>query len=134
MENKKKLLLRHSMTLKTTSKKNFCFKYLSTMDASTQFLCVTFYVYLQSLCKQFQTFNKNLDKVQQNQTGAMKGSIWVVSKWFCENCAKVLKSHMQKSQELNHVLAHIEGKDLGQKFLLGIVLGVIEGLINRGFF
>ena len=43
------------------------------------------------------------------------------------------KSH-EKSQELYHVLAPIEGKDLGQQFLLGIVLGVLEGLIKRGFF
>ena len=43
------------------------------------------------------------------------------------------KSHA-KSQKHNHVLAPIVGKDLGQQFLLGIVLGVLEGLINRGFF
>ena len=43
------------------------------------------------------------------------------------------KAH-EKSQEHNHVLAPIVGKDLGQKFLLGIALGVLEGLINRGFF
>ena len=34
-------------------------------------------------------------------------------------CQKFGKSH-EKSQELNHVLAPIEGKDLGQQFLLGI--------------
>ena len=39
-----------------------------------------------------------------------------------------------KSQEFNHVLAPIEGKDWGQKFLLGIVLWVREGLFTRGFF
>ena len=67
MENKKEpLLIRPSRTLKTSSKKNFYSKSLPTMGASTWFLCVTFYVYLQSLCKKFQTFNKNLDKVQQN--------------------------------------------------------------------
>ena len=40
----------------------------------------------------------------------------------------------EKSQEHNHVLAPIVGKELQQKFLLGIALGVLEGLINRGFF
>ena len=34
----------------------------------------------------------------------------------------------------NHVLAPIVGKDIKQKFLLDVVLRVLEGLINRGFF
>ena len=48
-------------------------------------------------------------------------------------CKNFGKSH-GKSQELNHVLVPIEGKDLKQQFLLGIVLGVLEGLIKRGLF
>ena len=54
MENlREPVLIRPSRTLKTTSKNNFCFKSLSTMGASTWFLCVTFYVHLQSLCQHF---------------------------------------------------------------------------------
>ena len=34
----------------------------------------------------------------------------------------------------NHVLVPIVGKDLELKLFLGFNLGVIEGLINRGFF
>ena len=52
----------------------------------------------------------------------------------CVNCAKFLRNHMKKTQEYNHVLAPIVGKDLGQKFFFGFVLGVLEGLINRGSF
>ena len=48
-------------------------------------------------------------------------------------CKIFEKSH-KKSQENNHVLAPIVEKDLGQKFLLEIALGVLKGLINRGFF
>ena len=48
-------------------------------------------------------------------------------------CKIFVKSH-EKSQEYNRVLALIVGKNLGQKFLLGIALGVLEGLINRVFF
>ena len=67
MKNQKKpLLIRPSRTLKTTSKTKFCFKSSSSMGASTWFLCVTFYVYLQGLCKNLQTFNKNPVKVRQN--------------------------------------------------------------------
>ena len=50
--------------------------------------------------------------------------------WNCEK--KIGRSHA-KSQEHSHVLAPIVGKDLGHKFLLGIALGVLEGLIKRGF-
>ena len=67
MKNQKKpQLTRPSRTLKTTSKRSFSFKSLPTMGASTWFLCMTFYVYLQSLCKIFQFFFKNLVKVEQN--------------------------------------------------------------------
>ena len=94
MENQNEpLLIRPSRTPKTNPKKNFCSKSLPTMGASTWFLCVTFSVCLQNLCKKF-----------------------------------------EKSQEYNHVLAPILGKDLGQKFFLGFVLGVLEGLINKDFF
>ena len=48
-------------------------------------------------------------------------------------CKIFEKSH-EKSQEYNHVLAPIVGKDWGQKFLLVFVVGVQEGLINRGSF
>ena len=34
----------------------------------------------------------------------------------------------------NHVLAPIVGKEIKQKFLLDVVLRVLKGLINRGFF
>ena len=52
IENQKKpLLIRPSRTPKTNPKKNFCSKSLPTMGASTWFLCVTFYVCLQNLCK-----------------------------------------------------------------------------------
>ena len=44
-----------------------------------------------------------------------------------------LKSH-EKTQEHYHVLAPIVGKDLGQKFILGILLGSLQGLIRRGLF
>ena len=98
MENQKEpLLIRPSRTPKTIPKKNFCSKSLPTMGASTWFLCVVFYVCLQSLCKSFG------------------------------------KAH-EISQDYNHILAPIVGKDLGQKFFLGFVLGVLEGLINRGSF
>ena len=52
---------------------------------------------------------------------------------LCKLCKIFEKSH-EKSQEYNHVLAPIVGKDWGQKFLLVFVLGVPEGLINRGSF
>ena len=64
MKNQKEpLLIRLSVTPKTIPKKNFCLnlKSLPTMGASTWFLCLTSYVYLQSLCKKIQTFNKNRD-------------------------------------------------------------------------
>ena len=52
---------------------------------------------------------------------------------LCKLCKHFEESH-EKSQEYNHALAPIVGKDLGQKFFLGFVLGVLEGLINRGSF
>ena len=54
-----------------------------------------------------------------------------IEKVLCKLCKFFGKSH-EKSQEYNHVLAPIVGKDLGQKFFLIFVLGVLEGLINRG--
>ena len=69
MENQKKpkgLLIRPSMAPKTNPKENFCSKSLPTMGASTWFLCVTFYVCLQSLCKISQTCHKNQVEVTQN--------------------------------------------------------------------
>ena len=70
MENQRRpQLIRPYIASKTSPKNQFCSKSLPTMGTSTWFLCVTFYVYLQSLCKKYQLFNKNLDKVQQNQTG-----------------------------------------------------------------
>ena len=44
-------------------------------------------------------------------------------------CKKFEKSH-EKTQEHNHVLAPIVGKDLGQKIIWGILIGVLQGLIN----
>ena len=67
MENQKEpLLIRPSMASKTSPKNQFCSKSLPIMGASTWFLCVTFYVYLQSLCKNVQFFYKNPVKVKQN--------------------------------------------------------------------
>ena len=67
MENKNEpLLIRPSRTPKTNPQKNFCSKSSPTMGASTWFLCVNFYVLLQSLCKNSQTCHKNLLKVTQN--------------------------------------------------------------------
>ena len=48
-------------------------------------------------------------------------------------CKNFEKSH-EKTQEHNNVLAPIVGKELGQKFILGILLGVLEALISRGLF
>ena len=45
---------------------------------------------------------------------------------FCKSTSKVTQK--------NHVLAGIEGKDLGPKFFLGIDLGVLEGQISGGLF
>ena len=67
MKNQKKtLLIRPSMASKTSPKNQFCSKSLPTMGASTWLLYVTFYVHLQSLCQNFQTFYKNMVKVKQN--------------------------------------------------------------------
>ena len=70
MNQKKTPLIDPSRTLKTTSKKNFCFKSLPTMGASTWFLCVTFYVYLQSF---FKLFTKTWLKSNKTRQGVMKG-------------------------------------------------------------
>ena len=75
MENQKKpLLIRLSMASKTSPKNKFCSKSLSTMDASTWFLCVNFYMLLQSLWKNLQTFHKNLLKVTQTGPKSTQGS------------------------------------------------------------
>ena len=67
MENQKKpLLIRPSMASKTSHKNQFCSKSLPSMGASTWFLCVIFYVLLQSLCKNSHPYHKNLLKVMQN--------------------------------------------------------------------
>ena len=67
MESQKKpLLIRPCLASKTSPKNQFCSKSLPTMGASTWFLCVNFYVLLQSLCKNSQTCHKNLLKVTQN--------------------------------------------------------------------
>ena len=64
MENQQKPLLnRPSMAPKTNLQKKVKSKSLPTMGASTWFLCVNFYVLLQSLCKDSQTCHKNLVKV-----------------------------------------------------------------------
>ena len=54
-------------------------------------------------------------------------------KVLCKLCKSFGKAH-EISQEYNHILAPIVGKYLGQKFFWGFVLGVLEGLINRGAF
>ena len=67
MESQKKpLLIRPCLASKTSPKNQFCSKSLPTMGASTWFLCVNFYVLLQSLCKNSQTCHKNLLNVTQN--------------------------------------------------------------------
>ena len=74
--------------------------------ASTWFLCVTFYVCLQSLCKKSLTFHKKPEKVTQNLAHKLiQGSsecfhvlfilIWAVLNKFCVICAKVLGKHMK---------------------------------------
>ena len=55
-----------------------------------------------------------------------------IEKVLCKLCKIFGKAH-EISQEYNHILAPIVGKDLGQKFFLGFVLGVLEGLINFDF-
>ena len=138
MENQNEpLLIRPSRTPKTNPKKNCCSKSLPTMGASTWFLCVNFDVLLQSLCKHSQTWPKNLLKVTQNWAKVNARLKWMLSCPIHINLGcfeKVLWKSHEKSQKLNHVLVPIEGKDWGQKFLLGIFLGVLEGLINRSFF
>ena len=132
------------MASKKSPKNQFCSKSLPTMGASTWFLCVNFDVLLQSLCKHSQTWPKNLLKVTQNWAKVNARLKWMLScpihinlgcfeKVLWKLCKIFEKSH-EKSQKLNHVLVPIEGKDWGQKFSMGIVLGVLEGLINRGFF
>ena len=132
------------MASKKCPKNQFCSKSLPTMGASTWFLCVNFDVLLQSLCKHSQTWPKNLLKVTQNWAKVNARLKWMLScpihinlgcfeKVLWKLCKIFEKSH-EKSQKLNHVLVPIEGKDWGQKFLLGIFLGVLEGLINRSFF
>ena len=71
---KKPLLIRPSMASKTSPKNKFCSKSLPTMGTSTRFLCVIFYVLLQSLCKIHILITKNLLKVSQNWAKSMQGS------------------------------------------------------------
>ena len=105
---KKPLLIRPSMASKTSPKNQFCSKSLPTIGASTWFLYVNFYVLLQSLCKNLQTCHKNLLKVTQKLAQSQRKSqmnaimihsykLWL---WFCENCAKCLKSHMKNHRNL----------------------------------
>ena len=49
------------------------------------------------------------------------------------NFAQFLQKHI-KSHTKHYVLEAIEGEDLGPKFFLGWFLGVMEGLIRRGYF
>ena len=49
-----------------------------------------------------------------------------------QNVAKFLQKHI-KSHKQKHVLEAVEGKDLGAKFFLGMVLGVMEGQIRGGY-
>ena len=56
-----------------------------------------------------------------------------IEKVLCK-LRKIFGKPHEKSQEYNYVLAPIVGKDLGKKFALGFVLGVLEGLINGGSF
>ena len=61
----KPLLIRPCLASKTSPKNQFCSKSLPTMGASTWFLCVNFYVLLQSLRKNSPTSQKNLLKFPQ---------------------------------------------------------------------
>ena len=56
-----------------------------------------------------------------------------IEKVLCKLYKIFGKAH-EISQEYNHILAPIVGKDLGQQFFCGFVFGVLEGLINRGSF
>jgi len=100
-------------------------------------------VLLQSLCKNSQTCHENLLKAPQNWGKVNTRLKWLLPcpihinfgcfvKVLWKFCKIFGKSH-EKSQELNYVLAPIGEKDWGQKFLFIIDLGVLEGLINRGF-
>ena len=62
-KEKKPLLIRPSMAPRTNPER-ICVQ--STMGASTWYLCVTSYVFWQSLFKISQTGHKNLAKVAQN--------------------------------------------------------------------
>ena len=64
----------------------------------------------------------------------MGASTWLLCVTFYVYLCKNFEKSHEKTQEHNHVLAPIVGKDLGQKFILGILLGVLEGLISRGLF
>ena len=48
--------------------------------------------------------------------------------------SKIFEKSHEKAQEHNHVLAPIVGNDLGQKIILGIILGVLEGLREHSIF
>ena len=104
---KKPLLIRLSMASKISKKNLFCSKYLPTMGVSTRFLCVIFYVLLQSLCKNSHTYHKkpvksstklgkSQRKAQVNASMSHFYKFWL----FCENCAKILESHMKNHRNL----------------------------------
>ena len=62
MENQNEpLLIRPSRTPKTNPQKNFCSRSLPPM-VLLWFLCVTFYVCLQNLCKKLQNLSQKLGK------------------------------------------------------------------------
>ena len=127
MKNQMKpLLIRPSRTLKTTSIKNFCVKSLSTIGASTWFLCVTLYVYV------FAKFVQKLStcvKSNKPRQGMKKGSSWrfhvpLIPIWVLRGLCKTFEMSHKKAQEHNHVLAPLVKNDLRQKFILEILLGV----------
>ena len=104
-----------------------------------EFLCA-FAKFVQKFTNLSQNPVKSYTKLGQSQRKAQ----WMLScpihinlgcfeKVLWKLC-KIFEKLHEKSQKLNHVLVPIEGKDWGQKFLLGIFSGVLEGLINRSFF
>ena len=144
MENQNEpLLIMPSRTPKTKPKRNFCSKFLPTMGASTWFLCDFLCVFAKFVQK-ILNLSQKLGKSHTKPSAGDARLKWMlpcsnhinfcsIKEVLCKLCKIFEKSH-EKSQEYNHVLTPIVGKDWGQKFLLVFVLGVPEGLINRGSF
>ena len=66
---------------------------------------------------------KGDDKLKWMLTCSININFCSIKEVMCKLCKFFGKSH-EKSQEYNHVLAPIVGKDWGQKLFWGFVLGV----------